>query len=598
VTLEQAQAEMDALTAAQASLAPDPHARLRGQVMAYTDTHTGNDDVPATFILVGSSILILLLTLVVLVPFANVAILVYARTATRTGEIAVRSALGASRRRVVTQLFAEALVLSALSAAAGIGLALFALDRIDYFTEVYLGSGMPFWAESVKNPWTIAYGVAVTVLAAVVAGVVPGLQATGKRAGATLKTASSGNGLRLGGVWTGLIVTQVAITVAILPLAGGFAWQAAGMRLSEATFPAEQYLTARLMGAFELDVRDNDLPRNAGEEILEVARRLEADARVTGVALSTRHPAEVYSEGFSDFFRIEIDGLEAPLGGHPVGSMGVDPGFFAFLGVPVDFGRELVRTDIEGSAPPVVVSRAFVDGLLAGANPIGRHVRAYRSAEEEPALWMEIVGVVGELQRNPLRPEAAEPRMFTPLDRSELRGAYLTVHTRSAPEDLVPDLRRIVTEVDPGLLLYDPAPLSEPGDPIRMLLGGMSLGVGFVLLSILLLCAAGVFSLMSFNVTQRIREIGIRSALGASPERVLGGVMARSARQLAIGVVVGLVIVAVTPPVELFLDTPVYRDLRLVVGVAAIMVAIGLLAAVGPARRGLRVQPTEALREA
>jgi ABC-type antimicrobial peptide transport system permease subunit len=102
---------------------------------------------------------------------------------------------------------------------------------------------------------------------------------------------------------------------------------------------------------------------------------------------------------------------------------------------------------------------------------------------------------------------------------------------------------------------------------------------------------------MSFNVTQRIREIGIRSALGASPQRVLRSVMARSARQLAIGVVVGLIIVAITPPIELD-GLPVYRDLRLVVGVAAIMVAIGLAAALGPARRGLRVQPTEALREA
>ena len=118
----------------------------------------------------------------------------------------------------------------------------------------------------------------------------------------------------------------------------------------------------------------------------------------------------------------------------------------------------------------------------------------------------------------------------------------------------------------------------------------------FTVLLSLLLCTAAVFSLMSFNVTQRQREIGIRSALGASPRRLLASVMARSAKQLSIGVVVGFLVVAVTPPFSLD-GLPIERDPRLIAAVAVLMVAVGLLAAVGPARRGLRIQPTEALRE-
>ena len=122
-------------------------------------------------------------------------------------------------------------------------------------------------------------------------------------------------------------------------------------------------------------------------------------------------------------------------------------------------------------------------------------------------------------------------------------------------------------------------------------------GFGLVILSVLLLSTAGIFSLMSFDVTQRRREIGIRSALGANQRRVLAGVMARSVKQLGIGVMVGLGVLAAVPPMELDFGVGVERDMRLIIGVAVLMVTVGLLAAAGPVRRGLRIQPSEALRE-
>lgn len=122
-------------------------------------------------------------------------------------------------------------------------------------------------------------------------------------------------------------------------------------------------------------------------------------------------------------------------------------------------------------------------------------------------------------------------------------------------------------------------------------------GFGLVILSVLLLSTAGIFSLMSFDVTQRRREIGIRSALGANQRRVLAGVMARSVKQLGIGVMVGLSVLAAVPPMELDFGIGVERDMRLIIGVAVLMVTVGLLAAAGPVRRGLRIQPSEALRE-
>jgi predicted permease len=597
VTLAQAQAELTALTNRRAERHPETHAQMRALVMPYTDAHTGMDGSGDADILFGRVILGAL-TLIVLIPFANVAILVYARTATRAGEMAVRNALGASRKRVVTQLFAEGLVLATLSAAAGIGIALFIGGRVEELMGMFWGGRPPFWVKMGRDPWAFAYATGLGILAAVVAGAVPGLQATGKGMQATLKRTPSGDGPRLGKTWTGLVVTQVAITVALLPLAGFIAWQALGMGMSRPTFAAEEYLQASIAGPpLEAAVASGQASNRVGQAIEEVVRRLEADPRVIGVALSSRPPDELLSVAFSDFARIDIDGVEPPLGelNHSVGRMAVDAGFFTHLGVPVERGREFTPADVASVPQPVVVNRAFVERALGGANPIGRQIREYRAPDQEPAPWREIVGVVGELAENPLRPELAESRIFTPFDRIRMRSAFLTAHAPSSPADVVSELQRISIEVDPGLIL-GARRLSDSSDPEKVIMRGVSLGIGLVLSSVLLLCTAGVFALISFNVTKRHKEIGIRSALGASPRRVLVTVLAQSATQLSIGVVVGLLVVAITP--EFSLDgLPIDRDPRLIAGVAAIMVVVGLLAAVGPARRGLRVQPTDALKE-
>jgi putative ABC transport system permease protein len=551
-------------------------------------------------------ILLIIATLIVLIPFANVAILVYARTATRSGEIAVRSALGASRRRVVTQLFVEALVLALLAAVAGAGVTLYAWGRIEHFMDVYFGGGMPFWAEQGRNPWAVAYAVGLAVLAAVVAGVVPGLQATGKRMQNNLKQ-GAGGGMRLGRVWTGLVVAQVAITVAFLPIAGWAAWQAAGQGTARATFRVDDLLgisigapgastfgSAILVASGGADGASDDF----AQSLSEVVRRIEADPRVTGIVLSDRLPDELFSTSLYGFDRVDIDGVAPPDGepNHRVGATLVEPGFFDFLGVPVDAGREFLPVDLTADPPPVVVNRAFVDRVLAGANPIGRYIREYRPAEAETAPWREIVGVVGELAENPLRPDVQEGRIFGPLDRGGRASAYLTVRVPSGPDALIPEVQRTVIEVDPGLRIVHAAAMTDERNPVRAGMRLAAVGMGLVLLSVLLLCTAGVFSLMSFNVTQRRREIGIRSALGASPRRVLASVMTRSAKQLSTGVAIGAVIVALMPPLSLD-GLPIDKDPRLVALLAALMVGVGLAAAAGPARYGLRIQPTEALRE-
>lgn len=596
-TLARADAEVKALMARRAMDLPDTHARLAARVMPYTDSYTGMDDIP--WLIWLHRLILGLLTLLVLIPFSNVVILVYARTASRIGEIAVRSALGASRGRIVLQLFVEALAVALPSAALGIAVALVTLEHIDRIVAMYFGGGMPFWAQSGQNPSAIAYAGSLAAFAAALAAVIPGLQATGPRAHDHLKAATGRHGMRLGRVWTGLVVVQVAITVAGLPLAGWVAWSAMGLGMSRPTFVADDYMGLRLA------VRTPGAPgaavavaREAPERIAEVVRRLEALPDVTGVHLSDRPPTHVTSEGFSRFSRLEIDRVDPgdDVTFHAAVAMAVDPGFFEFLGVRILVGREFNTGDARTVAPPVVVTRAFVERVLRGANPVGRYVRAYRPPDEEPAPWREIVGVVDDLLENPLRPERSAGLVFVPLGRAELTAAHVTVRAPGLPPSLATDIRRIVADVDLAIRLDWIAPLTEPRDPIRTLMAGLAVMIVVVLSSVLFLATAGVFSLMSFNVTRRRREIGIRSVLGARPRRVLLGVMAHSIRQLAWGVGAGALLVALVPPMSLN-GLEIRRDPRLLVLVGAVLVAMGLVAAWVPARAALRIRPVDALRE-
>jgi predicted permease len=592
-TLARADAELKAVMRGRAADLPETHRWLAARVMPYTDTHTGMDDHP--WLIWLHRLILGLITLLVLIPFSNVAVLVYARTATRTGEIAVRSGLGASRGRIVFQLFVEALVVALPSALLGIAVGLLALEHIDRLVALYFGSGMPFWARSGWDPWAMAYAGGLAVFAAGLAAVIPGMQATGRRAHEHLKAAGGRHDMRLGRVWTGLVVAQVAITVAGLPLAGWIAWHATGFRMASPTFTADGYLgvwlAARPPGA-----PGPDASTPGPERIAEVVRRTEALPGVMGVYLSDRSPTDITSVGFSSFSRIEIDGDADGVRSHAVVDMAVDAGFFEFLGVGVRSGREFLSGDARAAIPPVVVSRAFVERTLRGANPVGRFVRTSRPPGEGPAPWREIVGVVDDLLEDPLQPDQAEGMMFVPIDRSRTTTAHLTVHAPGLPPSLATDIRRIVADVDPSIRLDWIAPLTKPRDPIRTLMAGVAAVIIVVLSSILFLATAGVFSLISFNVTRRRREIGIRTALGARPRQVLLGVMAQCIRQLAYGVAAGALVAALVPPLSVD-GVPIRRDPRLLVFVAGVLVAMGVAAAWGPARAGLRVQPMDALRQ-
>ncbi|KPJ97956.1 MAG: hypothetical protein AMS20_16620, partial [Gemmatimonas sp. SG8_28] len=246
VTLDQAQAELTTLGLRSAATYPETHARIRPRVMRYTRPFMDLDSPALVWALRAVQLAIGLLLIVVAV---NVAILVYARTVMRTGEIAVRTALGASRRRIVAQLFAEALVLSGTAAAIGLTIAGIALSKTQAIAEEMMGdsgdihSSLPFWWELDLSASLVAYVVALAILAAVIVGVLPALKATERGVQANLQQLSSrGSGMQLGRTWTALIVAQVAVVVAVLPFAAWVAGESLRRAAVKPVYPADQIL--------------------------------------------------------------------------------------------------------------------------------------------------------------------------------------------------------------------------------------------------------------------------------------------------------------------------------------------------------------------
>ena len=598
---EQAQAELDAVGRRAAAAYPGTHADLRPRVVNYTYPAMGLQDTDAWELTLVHTLISLLLVVV----SVNVAVLIYARTATRRGEIAIRTALGASRRRIVAQLFAEALVLASASAIAGLLLASAGLRMAYGILKTGIPAASAFWLEFGLRPATVLYVMGLTVLAAVIAGVLPALGVTGRRVQDSLRQLGGGTGLRLGRTWTVLIVAQVAFAVGAIPIVLGVAANEMGEALTRPLFPEDEFLSAELemdpdpAAGTDAEAYRRELAAGFADRQQEVVRRLRAEPWVVDVAVGTSLPALGGWTGI----QVERPGTEEGTSQHIVTVNHVDGDYLAAFGSTVLAGRGLGAADADTAARTLVVNQAFVRRYLQNGNVLGHRVRLGwprepRPGQQEapPEPWHEIVGVVADVHANAIAPELAQPGIFRALVPGQFSRTELVVRVRGAdvPAYLA-RMRAVTAAVDPTLRL-EPRVLREVYGQQESAVRMMGLVLGAVILSVVGLSAAGIYAMMSFTVTQRRREIGLRAALGADPRRLLSGIFARSLRQLALGGAVG---VAAAVALHLAMKGSVFhgRSLLLVPAVCLLMMVIGMLAAIGPARRSLRIHPMEALRE-
>jgi predicted permease len=602
-TIDEARAEFAAVGARTAAAFPETHARIRARIVTLPRALFPLD---GDMTLALGSINIFLVIFVALIC-GNVALLLFARAASRRVEITVRSALGASRGRIVTQLFTEALVLCMVGLAAGLVTANILLQWL--WTIVVAEEGtLPFWMSPSLSSTTILYAFGLTVFAAAIAGVVPALKVTSGGVEVRLRAMSGGGGgLQFGGVWTVIIVVQIAMT-ATLPLVTTFIREDMMNVLDvHAGFAADRFLTAVLA----LDPGDgaaaagDTLPaaRAARFERLyrTLADRLQNEPGVVGVTYGDRLPFMYHLSR-----AIEMDaGPIAPAvfhEGHYVAEASVDPRFFAVIGAAVSSGRSLAAADAGQSARAVVVNETFVKRVMGGLNPVGRQVRFASAtgrrpttAGEAPGPWYQIVGVVPDLGTSEIPTDWSAARFYRATRPGDARPFHLAVHVRGDPQRFAPRLRELAASVDPSLRLIDPMPLPRVLDVEFQfnafwyhLLAGVA-GVA------LLLSLAGVYAVTAFAVAKRTREIGVRVALGARPRQIILTVFKRPFIQIVLGIAVGAIIMTILVTGDHF--TVHLAQLGEIGMAVAAMSFFCLLACIVPTRRALRIQPTEALKD-
>ena len=606
-TLERARAELAAAGARAALASPATHEHLRPEVLPYAE---------AMFpVRVGSAVragawsLNLALVLFVVLIFANVAMLIFARAAARESELVVRDALGASRARIVLQLFVEALVLGLIAAVAGLVAAWLCVDHAIALIETQLGTGLPFWFHPGLAPRTIAYALALMLLGAAVSGVLPALKVTGARRGTNLRHRAAGaGGLRFGGIWTAVIVVQVALTVAFPVTVRKALQEIEDVAVQQAGMASAHYLTARV----ELARFGADGEATPAERIARVRaafeRAIEADPAIAGATYGTQLPRM-----YHPWRRIVVD---APDGGadpaapaYRIGGAAVAPDYFETLGTPMVGGRALSAADEASHA--VVVNRRFVETILEGQPAIGRRLR-YLASDEPRAIeaarrdiWYEIVGVapdlaVGDSIRgfgaavyHPLTPGAS-------VDTDWLGDAstHIAVHVRGDPAAFAPRLHEIANAVDPGLRLYDVKPMDAiPAATLRLLRVWLAVLVGASAIA-LALSLAGIYAVTSFTVVRRTREIGIRLALGAKRRRVVTAVFAGPLRRIGAGLALGTGLAALLAlSFEGGWRSTTPSSVAEFALYALGMLAICICGCAAPTRRALKIEPTEALRE-
>ncbi len=592
---QDAASELDVVSARFAADQPTTHAQLRTHVRAFAG-RTPGDPLRLEDLAVHAIVLLLLGAI-----SANVATLIFARTAMRESEMVVRHALGASRARVIAQIVIEGLVLALAAAVLGLVVAQTTVRFAWARASQIIGDGLPFWVDLRLEPATVAYALLLALVAAALIGVLPALKATGVSVHRGLKgLTSTGGTMGFGGIWSFIVGAQVACTLLFVPAAVGIYTTSLRGQSMSAGFPTERYLTFGLRMDNEALAGERGAPDDGqvrarrARAYEELAGRLREEPGVTRVTYGDRLPTMA-----PEWVAVEMEQDGAPParlqgnfeGGFAMAAVGA--GYHDAFSAKIVAGRGLRPADAGTLNGPVVVNEAFM--RVVGRNPVGARVRTVqRGRERELGPWHEIAGVVTDLEMLFPADWDGAAYIYRAASPAELEPVVVAVRVAGDAARLAPRVTALARQVDAGLQLRDIITLEEivtqrQAHDVFGRVVFSSILAGAVVFS-----AAGLYALMAVAVARRTREIGIRLALGASRRRVLGSVFARAGRQLGGGIIAGnsLILLLAWRADSLTADL-----VAMSVITSVIMAAVGVLACAAPARRALRVQPTEALRQ-
>jgi hypothetical protein len=483
-------------------------------------------------------------------------------------------------------------VLATVAAAIGLVLGELAIRRL-----VPMEAALPFWIDLQLTPLTIAAALGLAVVSAVIAGVMPALKATSRRrANHLLLRQGTGSSLRFGAVATLLIVGEVAIAVAGLT---GAASVGRGALRDPAlgNIAASEYLatTLRLIPAdgSPASVRPSEIGGRLAATQEDLAERLLAEPEVRAVTFASHLPGMQHGRAAIEIERTGPAALTVEH--HLVNQAFVDQGFFAALDQHV-IGRDFAAADLALRPRPVIVNRSFVDRVLGGHAPIGRRLRHVTNGQEVAASWREIIGVVDDLGMNIVDPDKTAG-IYHVIAPGQVHPLQLLVRVGREPAAFEARLRAILLAADSELIPTRASRLDELFNEQLWEARFTSIAFAAIAAMAVVLSAAGLYALIAFSVSQRTREIAIRSALGARPGAIVSTVVRRAMLQLVAGVVIGAWLASMIVPRVASTFTLKDNWQQMLVAVSAVMVAIGLLACVSPIRRAMRIDPVQALRD-
>ena len=577
VTADQAAVQMETLTRRLAGQYPDTNKGWGSRVVPILENNT-RDVRAALFILLGA------VGVLLLIACANVANLLLARATTRQREFSIRAALGAGRRRLVKQLLTESMVLGLLGGLLGLFVGEWGLDALLAIAPPYL----PRLQEISLDGRALAFTFGLVLLTSLGFGLVPALQGMKVNLVEALKDGARGSGDGGHRHWlrSSLVVIEIALAVMLLSGAGllmrsfvrmvgtspgfdpkGALWMSVGL-------PARKYDTVEKRVA-------------AAENLLERIRRLPG---VTSAGV-----AQVMPFTGSDYvLGLEIEGRPVPPSDLPsVNYFSVSPDYFKSMGIPLLRGRDFGAPDRAGAPRVAMVSQAMANQYFPGQDPLGKRI----SVTDDGTIWREIVGVVGDI-KNESVDQITQPQVYEPFAQAPFSTMNFAVRTSLRdPTALAASLRGEVYAFDAGQPVTTLESMSkrvaQSMDQQRFAATLFAVFSGLALL----LAAIGIYGIMTYAVSQRTPEFGVRLAIGASRQDILALVLKGASRLVAIGIATGIVgALAAAQVIQALLFNTSARD-PLVLGlISLLLAAVAFVACLVPARRATRVDPMVALR--
>ncbi len=581
VTIEQAQADLSVLSQNLAAQYPNTTKRTTGAIVTTEQEHLVSDSRPALHMLFAA------VSFVLLIACANVAGLLLARASRRRSEIAVRSALGATRMQIIRQVLVESVFLAICGGLTGIVLSV-ALMRV---LLRFVPENLPRLDQVGVDFKVLAFALAISVITGLLFGIIPASRISRLDPASALRdgtrTSSAGRGQHH--VHNALVVAETAIGLVLLVGSGLLIRSFVRVMHVDPGFEADHVLVTNI------DLPDNRYPGDKNVQFYnQLLPRL---AQLPGVqSAAAGFPMPLTGSMMNISF--EIEGRPVAEADQPVEIVStVTPGFFRTLGIPVLRGREFQETDTRTSNNVAVITQSFARKYFPNEDPIGKHIKPGLGDGYTSKAMREIVGVVGDIKRQRLTSDTA-PEYYLPHAQATVSSPSLVLRTSGDPLSVANAVRSEVAALDKNVPVFEihtyEGLLSKNAAEPRF---QSMLLTCFAALA-LLLSAVGLYAVLSYMVAQRTLEIGVRMALGAQRVDVLGLILRRGLGLAALGLVIGMALALVlTRYMASMLYTIKPLDPATLLAVTAILLLVSLAASSAPAWRAARVDPMKTLRD-